>query len=101
MNQQPMTEATFYILLALLRPGHGYGIMQRVKEISGGRVQVGPGTLYGVLNRMRKDGLATLETKEERRKIYALTSAGRQALEQERERLRRMVEDGDREERYG
>ncbi len=101
MNQQPMTEATFYILLALLRPGHGYGIMQRVKEISGGRVQVGPGTLYGVLNRMRKDGLATLETKEERRKIYALTGAGRQALEQERERLRRMVEDGDREERYG
>ncbi len=101
MDQQPMTEATFYILLALLRPGHGYGIMQRVKEISGGRVQVGPGTLYGVLNRMRKDGLATLETKEERRKIYALTGAGRQALEQERERLRRMVEDGDREERYG
>ena len=35
--QAPMTEATYYILLALMKPGHGYGMMQRIKELSGGR----------------------------------------------------------------
>ena len=47
--QAPMTEATYYILLALMKPGHGYGMMQRIKELSGGRIEMGPGTLYGVL----------------------------------------------------
>ena len=51
---QPMTEAMYYILLALLEPGHGYGMMQRIREISHGRMEMGPGTLYGVLNRMKK-----------------------------------------------
>ena len=50
--QAPMTEATYYILLALMKPGHGYGMMQRIKELSGGRIEMGPGTLYGVLTRM-------------------------------------------------
>ena len=39
-NQSPMTEANFYILLALLKPGHGYGMMQRIKELSGGRILI-------------------------------------------------------------
>ena len=55
--QAPMTEATYYILLALMKPGHGYGMMQRIKELSGGRIEMGPGTLYGVLTRMNKDCL--------------------------------------------
>ena len=42
--QAPMTEATYYILLALMKPGHGYGMMQRIKELSGGRIEMGPGT---------------------------------------------------------
>jgi DNA-binding PadR family transcriptional regulator len=50
-NNQPMTEAMYYILLALLKPSHGYGIMQRIRELSGGRLVLGPGTLYGVLTR--------------------------------------------------
>lgn len=58
--QAPMTEATYYILLALMKPGHGYGMMQRIKELSGGRIEMGPGTLYGVLTRMNKEGLITL-----------------------------------------
>ena len=57
--QAPMTEATYYILLALMKPGHGYGMMQRIKELSGGRIEMGPGTLYGVLTRMNKEGLIT------------------------------------------
>ena len=56
-DQSPMTEAMYYILLSLLRPSHGYGMMQRVKELSGGRLEMGPGTLYGVLARMNREGL--------------------------------------------
>ena len=66
MEQQPMTEAMYYILLALLEPGHGYGMMQRIREISHGRMEMGPGTLYGVLNRMKKEGWITLEEQDAR-----------------------------------
>ena len=65
-----MTEAMFYILLALLKPGHGYGMMQRILELSGGRIHMGPGTLYGVLTRMRKEGLILLDSEENRRGIH-------------------------------
>ena len=78
-DQSPMTEAMYYILLSLLRPGHGYGMMQRVKELSGGRLEMGPGTLYGVLARMNREGL--IET-------------GRTALLAEYRRLKRLVADG-------
>lgn len=91
---QPMTEAMYYILLALLHPGHGYGMMQRICELSGGRIHMGPGTLYGVLTRMKKEGLIVLESEEDRRKTYAITDAGRQALLEEYRRLKQMVEDG-------
>lgn len=93
-EQGPMTEAMYYILLALLRPGHGYGMMQRVRELSGGRLEMGPGTLYGVLNRMNQEGLILFTGEEGRRKNYAITEAGQQALRLEYERLKRMVADG-------
>lgn len=93
-QQQPMTEAMYYILLSLLQPGHGYGMMQRITELSGGRVNMGPGTLYGVLTRMKDEGLITLLSEEGRRKNYGLTDTGRHALEQEYARLNQMVEDG-------
>ena len=67
-QQQPMTEAMYYILLALLHPSHGYGMMQRIRELSGGRLVMGPGTLYGVLTRMRQAGWITLQSQDERRK---------------------------------
>lgn len=93
-EQQPMTEAMFYILLALLHPGHGYGMMQRIRELSDGRLEMGPGTLYGVLTRMKKEGLIVLTDEQERRKNYAITDAGRRALRQEYRRLQLMVRDG-------
>lgn len=64
--QAPMTEATYYILLALMKPGHGYGMMQRIKELSGGRIEMGPGTLYGVLTRMNKTRIFCMETQSEK-----------------------------------
>lgn len=93
-EMQPMTEAMYYILLSLLEPGHGYGMMQRIQQISSGRVQMGPGTLYGVLNRMKKEGWIVLESQDERRKTYQITDVGRQALHEEYKRLTQMVRDG-------
>ncbi len=93
-SQGPMTEAAFYILLAMTKPGHGYGMMQRIKELSGGRLTMGPGTLYGVLTRMNKDGWIRLTEEKDRRKNYEITEAGRQALLIEYRRLKQMVLDG-------
>ena len=90
----PMTEAAYYILLALLKPGHGYGMMQRIRELSGGRLEMGPGTLYGVLSRMTREGLITFTGEEGRRKNYAITPAGRAALLAEYRRLKNLVRDG-------
>ncbi len=89
-----MTEAMYYILLALLRPGHGYGMMQRIRELSGGRLEMGPGTLYGVLSRMNREGWIVLTGEEGRRKNYAITQAGKAALLTEYERIKRLAADG-------
>lgn len=94
MDAQPMTEAMYYILLALRAPIHGYGMMQRIRDISGGRVQMGPGTLYGVLTRMRSERWILLDSKDERRKTYVITEKGLDALKAEYERLKKMVSDG-------
>ena len=93
-EQGPMTEAMYYILLALLRPGHGYGMMQRIRELSGGRLVMGPGTLYGVLSRMNREGLIVLTGEDGRRKNYAITEAGKNALLLEYRRLKQLVEYG-------
>ena len=92
--QAPMTEATYYILLALMKPGHGYGMMQRIKELSGERIEMGPGKLYGVRTRMNKEGLITLTSEEGRRKNYAITEEGKHALHLEYSRLKQLVTDG-------
>jgi len=89
-----MTEATFYILLSLIDPGHGYGMMQSIKELSRGRLQIGPGTLYGVLTRMNKEGLIELVEEEGRKKTYHVTALGIEALKEEYQRLKNQVMDG-------
>ena len=52
-----MTETSFYILLCLRTPNHGYGIVQKVRELTENEVVLGPGTMYGSLSKMEKDGL--------------------------------------------
>ena len=90
----PMTEAMYYVLLSLAQPAHGYAMMQEIRQLSHDRVQIGPGTLYGLLTRMQTEGWIQLEESDSRRKTYALTDAGRQALEHEYRRLRCMLDDG-------
>ncbi|MDX8366015.1 PadR family transcriptional regulator [Cytobacillus sp. IB215665] len=94
-ERAPMTEAMYYVLLAIHKPLHGYAIMNAIREASGGRVNMGPGTLYGILKRMEKDKLIVLEDSDGRRKNYQITSSGRIAFKQEYMRLTKMVEDGD------
>jgi DNA-binding PadR family transcriptional regulator len=91
----PLTESTFLILLALTNPRHGYAIMQKVAGLSNARVRLGPGTLYGALNALLEKGLiqpvGESDAGGERRKVYALTPAGRKLLDQEVERLQELV----------
>ena len=67
----PLSEATFYVLVALDEPLHGYAIMQKVESISEGNVVIGPGTLYGVFATLEKQALIEKVREEERRKIVA------------------------------
>lgn len=90
----PMTEAMYYVLLTLMNPAHGYRLMSAITEVSGNRVHMGPGTLYGVLSRMEKDGLIRISQDDGRRKTYEITKDGVVALRAEYGRLRALVKDG-------
>jgi DNA-binding PadR family transcriptional regulator len=94
----PLTEATYYVLVSLVEPRHGYAIMQNVALINGQRAKLGPGTLYGALTNLLKQGLiervGEQELEGERRKIYALTELGRAVVILEIERLESLVRIG-------
>ena len=85
-----MTETGFYILLCLKRPNHGYGIVQQVDRITDGEIRLTPGTMYGSLSKMEKDGLIRFVREEEKRKIYQITDLGTEVLELELKRIDRL-----------
>ena len=91
-----LTEQMYYVLLSLTQERHGYGIMQYTAELTGGRVNIGAGTLYALLSRFEGDGLIKLTGEREGRKYYQLTDEGRKILDDEFARLRRQVADGER-----
>jgi PadR family transcriptional regulator PadR len=89
-----MSEATYHVLAALLEgPLHGYGIIKRTHELSGGRVRLAVGTLYGALDRMTGDGLIAVDREEtiggRRRRYFRITDEGRAAVSQEAARMER------------
>ena len=86
----PMTETSFYILLCLREPNHGYGIVQKVKEITDGEIVLTPGTMYGSLSKMEKDGLIKFVREEDKRKIYQITELGNEVLSIELARIERL-----------
>ena len=90
----PLTEATYYIMLTLVEPLHGYAVMQKVEEVSGGAVRVGPGTLYGVFTTLENEGLIVKVSEKDRRKSYTLTQKGRAVLASQIERLELMSSNG-------
>lgn len=98
MNDNPvLTESTYYILLSLYTPQHGYGIMQRTEALSGGRVRLAAGTLYGALTSLCDKGwIVPLPVDENsRKKEYQLTEKGLEVLKNELNRLRQLVANGE------
>ena len=98
MNEHiALTEAFYYILLSLYEPLHGYGIMQKAEEFSGGRVRLAAGTLYGALNTLEDKGWVEAQPcgPGSRKKEYRITAAGRAAVENELARLKELVKNGE------
>jgi len=92
---QTLTEPMYYILLALTEECCGVDIMEKVKEISAGRVVVGPGTLYAMLAKFEENNVIRMTASEGRKKSYLITDQGREMLKKEYERLLVMVRDGE------
>jgi DNA-binding PadR family transcriptional regulator len=97
-HPKPLPAASLHVVLALLDGElHGYALMRRVEELSDGAVRMGPGTLYGTLNRLVETGLIEETTgrrprgDNERRRYYQLTPAGRQVAIDELGRLQGLV----------
>ena len=92
----PLTEAIYYILLSLMQPMHGYGIIQNVKEMSGGRLVLAAGTLYGAITNLLTKGWIEAADEEEnsRKKEYVITARGKTALKSELARLEELTENG-------
>lgn len=89
-----LTESMYYVLLALLNPQHGYGIMQLVDNVTGGKVKVGAGTLYNLLARFEEEKMIEQIKEEDRKKIYQITEKGLTVLNQELQRLHNLIKDG-------
>ena len=93
-----LTEAVYYILLSLLSPRHGYGIMQNAESLSAGRVKRAAGTLYGAINSLLEKGWITAlpGEKDSRKKEYVITEEGKTILHAEIIRLKELLENGTR-----
>ena len=86
----PMTETGFYILFCLQKPNHGYGVVQMTERLTQGEIRLAPGTMYGSLSKMEKDGLIRFVTEEDKRKIYVITELGTEVLQLELKRISRL-----------
>lgn len=96
-NISPLTETTYYILLSLVEPLHGYGIMQKVMKLSKDRIRLAPGTLYGALSNLVDLRLIIPKESQDsnpRRKIYHITKLGKELLKLEINRLEEMTKNG-------
>ena len=86
----PMTETAFYILLCLRTPNHGYGVVQTVENMTDRAIRLAPGTMYGSLSKMEKDGLIRFVREEDKRKRYVITDLGQEILDLELKRIERL-----------
>jgi len=92
-----LTEAVYYVLLSVIEPMHGYGIMKNVSALSNNRVDLAPGTLYGAIETMLKKNwiFALPEEKNSRKKEYQITKMGKIVLYIEIQRLRELIDNGE------
>lgn len=90
----PMSETAYYILLSLSKPRHGYGIIQHVEEMTNGRIRLGSGTVYGTINKMKKAGIITIYSDEDRKTIYEITDLGKVLIKNEISRIKELYNNG-------
>lgn len=91
----PLTEAIYYILLAVRKPNHGYGITQEVEQLTNGRVVLGAGTLYGAIQTLEKKGwiaIYSADLESRKKKEYIITETGKAVFEEETKRLAELLE---------
>jgi DNA-binding PadR family transcriptional regulator len=93
-NLSPMSETAYYILLSLLNERHGYGIMQHVANITGNRINLGAGTVYGTLGKFEKAKFIVISKEEEKRKYYTITYEGKEILNKEILRIKELYHNG-------
>lgn len=91
---QTLSEPMYYILLALLEERCGVDIMKKASEISEGRITLGPGTSYALLDKFLKEGIIRETKVEGRKRSYIITEYGRELLNKEYERLAQMAKEG-------
>ncbi len=88
-----LTEVTFYILLSLYQPKHGYAVMQFIEDKTKGRLSLGAGTLYGALTCLQNKGwIEPCGDHESRKKEYRITAHGKQVAENELRRLKELMQ---------
>jgi DNA-binding PadR family transcriptional regulator len=90
----PLSETTYYTMLSLVEPMHGYALMQKVKEISHDTVKIAAGTLYTIISNLEKEEIIRMVSEADRRKTYLLTPKGKQVLLQQIRRLEIMTANG-------
>ena len=91
----PLTEALFYILLSVRKPNHGYGIIQEIEQLTGGRVVLGAGTLYGAIQTMQNKGWIEIYSEEagsRKKKEYIITDLGKAVFAEETVRLAELLQ---------
>ena len=89
----PMTETTYYTMLSVIVPRHGYAIMQYVSELTRGRIVLGTGTLYTMVGRLVADGII-VQVPQDGKKAYQITDTGTELLQVETQRLGKQLADG-------
>ena len=90
----PLTEAVYYILLAVRKPNHGYGIIQEIAQLTNGRLNLGAGTLYGAIQTLEKKkwiSIYSIDTESRKKKEYLITDLGKKAFAAECKRLEELL----------
>ncbi|MCH3962732.1 MAG: PadR family transcriptional regulator [Clostridium sp.] len=95
-KSRPLTESTFYVMIAFLYENHGYGIKKFLEEKTHGEINLGPGTLYGIINSLDKNGYitSTADTRYVKRNCYVLSEKGKNILTSEFIRIKMLYDFG-------
>lgn len=95
LEESLLTDTNYYILLAMVKPIHGYAIMQKVKEISNNSFEIGPASLYTSLKKLSTLKFIRLVDTKNEKKIYQMTQTGKELLLKDFKRRKTLVEHGE------